>query len=314
MKMRILALVAISVITSLQAVATTEKSQDGENAQNASDSRAPLKDNTHSEMVGSSIGLPARAVFIASDAELNAVYKKIRSSLSPENQSKLKDWQMAWIKNKDRMAQKASSPDEKENMLAASTKDRLQELQELLTTVEEDPERDLDFEAQNARCRYLNANGLNELLIRNFPKESLRLTLGITLPPGVSYTGRQVRGMWPELRYLDLESNQKLMLCTFSEPDEGNSVEGSSTWHNGYYLSPDGACAIIEAMDEEAFYSDGAQGQTCYYLYELPALSDVPRGVPIGESPKELILKPIKTLTKAQVLKDFPNASAPTRE
>ena len=314
MKNKILALVAISVIASLKAVSTTEKSPAGENAQNASDSRASLKDKTHSEMDGSSSGLSARSAFNASDAELNAVYKKIRFSLSPENQSKLKDWQMAWIKNKDRMAQKASSPDEKEAMLAEFTKDRLQELQELLTAVEEDPERDLDFEDQNARCRYLNANGLNELLIRNFPEESLRLTLGITLPPSVSYTGRQVRGMWPELRYLDAESNQKLMLCTFSEPDEGNSVESSSTWHNGYYLSPDGACAIIEAMDEEAFHSDGAQGQTCYYVYELPALSDVPRGVISGTSPKEFILKPVKTLTKAQVAKDFPNASAPSRE
>lgn len=314
MKMRILALVVISGLASLQAISATEKSPAGENAQNASDSPALLKDNTHSEMEMASIGLPARAAYIASDAQLNAVYKKIRSLLSPENQSKLKYWQMAWITNKDRMAQKASSSAEKEKMLEEFTKDRLQELQELLTAVEEDPERELDFEDQNARCRYLNANGLNELFIRNFPKESLRLTLGITLPPGVSYTGRQVRGMWPELRYLDLESNQKLMLCTFSEPDEGNSVEGSSTWHNGYYLSPDGACAIIEAMDEEAFYSDGAQGQTCYYVYELPALSDVPRGVPIGESPKELILKPIKTLTKAQVARGFPNASAPTRE
>jgi len=314
MKNKILALVAISVIASLKAVSTTEKSPAGENAQNASDSRASLKNNTFSEMDGSSIGLSARSAYIASDAELNAVYKTIRSSLSPENQSKLKDWQMAWIKNKDRMAQKASFSAEKEAMLAEFTKDRLQELQELLTAVEEDPERELDFEDQNARCRYLNANGLNELLIRNFPEESLRLTLGITLPPGVSYTGRQVRGMWPELRYLDLESNQKRMVCTFSEPDEGNSVEGSSTWHSGYYLSPEGACAIIEAMDEEAFYSEGAQGQTCYYLYELPALSVVPRGVLIGKSPKELMLKPVKTLTKAQVLKDFPNASAPTRE
>ena len=126
MKNRILALVAISVITSLQAVSATEKSPAGENAQNASDSRALLKDNTHSEMDGASSGLSARSAYIASDAELNAVYKKIRSLLSPENQSKLKDWQMAWIKNKDRMAQKASFSAEKEAMLAEFTKDRLQ--------------------------------------------------------------------------------------------------------------------------------------------------------------------------------------------
>ena len=124
--MRILALVAISGLASLQAISATGKSQDGENAQNASDSRASLKNNTFSEMDGSSIGLSARSAYIASDAELNAVYKTIRSLLSPENQSKLKDWQMAWIKNKDRMAQKASFSAEKEAMLAEFTKDRLQ--------------------------------------------------------------------------------------------------------------------------------------------------------------------------------------------
>ena len=72
----------------------------------------------------------------ALDAELNAVYKKIHSSLSLENQSKLKDWQMAWITIKDRVAQKVSSPAQKEKMLAEFTKDRLQELQELLTGVQ----------------------------------------------------------------------------------------------------------------------------------------------------------------------------------
>lgn len=313
MKIKKLHLVAISVIASLQAVSVTAKSQDGENTQNATNERV-LWEDRKLEIDGISIQLATRAAYIAWDAELNAVYKKIRSLLSPENQNKLKDWQMAWIKNKDRMAQNATSPDEKEKILTEFTKDRLQDLQELLTIVEEDPERELDFEDQNARSHYLNANGLNELLLRNFPKESLRLTLGITLPPGVYYTGRQVRGMWPELRYLDLDSNQKLMLCTFSEPDEASSVEGFSTWHNGYYLSPDGACAIIEAMDEEAFRTDGAQGQTCYYIYELPALSDVPRGLPIGASPREIILKPIKTLTKAELAEGYPNASAPSKE
>ena len=45
----------------------------------------------------------------ALDAELNAVYKKIRSLLPPENQNKLKNWQMAWVKNNEYMAQKAGS-------------------------------------------------------------------------------------------------------------------------------------------------------------------------------------------------------------
>ena len=74
--MRILALVAISVITSLQAVSATEKSQDGENAQNASDSRALLKDNTHSEMDGWGCGLK---VLAARRKKAAKIYKLLQS-------------------------------------------------------------------------------------------------------------------------------------------------------------------------------------------------------------------------------------------
>lgn len=299
MKINFLYLVAIALMASLQAVSAIEKSRAGEAVQNASHSLA--LNNTISVINGASLELPAHSTYTAVDAELNLLYKKIRSLLSAENQSKLKDWQTVWIRNKDQMAEKASSPLEKEKILLAFIKDRLQDLQELLIAVEEDPEHELNFEDQNAQRRYFNANGLNQLLIRNFPQKSVRMTLGITLPPGVFYSGRRIRGMWPDLRYLDPVSNQKLMVCFFSEPNEGSSAEGPFTWHNGYYLSPDGASAIIEAMDEEAFHSDGTLGQTCYYVYELPTLSDVPRGVPIGASPKELILKPIKTLTKDQL-------------
>jgi hypothetical protein len=45
-------------------------------------------------------------------------------------------WQMSWITIRDRMAQKVGSPAQKEKMLAEFTKDRLQELQELLTGVQ----------------------------------------------------------------------------------------------------------------------------------------------------------------------------------
>lgn len=304
----------MSAIASLQAVLATETSYAGGNDTDVSDSPALLQDNTNSKMNGASTGLSAPSTYIAWDMKLNAVYKKIRSLLSPANQNKLKDWQMAWIKNKDRIAKKAGSPAEKEKMLTEYTKDRLQDLQELLTAVEDDSEQELDYEDENAHNRYFNANGSNELLIRNFPEKSVRLTLGITLPPGVFCSGRRIRAMWPELRYLDTKSDEKLMVCKFSEPDEKNSVEGFATWHNGYYLSPNGSYAIIEAMDDEAFHSDGAQGQTCYYVYELPALSDVPRGVPIGASPKELTLKPIKTLTTDQLAKDYPIASAQSKE
>ena len=248
----------------------------------------------------------------ALDAELNAVYKKIRSLLPPENQNKLKNWQMAWVKNNEYMAQKAGSSAEKEKILTASTRERLDELQALLLAVEEDPERELDFEDENAGSRHINANGLNALIVRNLPEESLRTTLGLTIPPGVFYSGRDIRAMWPEVNFTNPETNQKLLVCKFSEPEEGNSVETHSTWHNGYYLSPDGSFAIVEAMDEEAFHSDGAQGQSCYYLYNLPGLAEIPRSVSKGSGPKEINLKPAKTLSKAQLEHTYPDISAPT--
>lgn len=248
----------------------------------------------------------------ALDAELNAVYKKIRSLLPPENQTKLKNWQMGWIQNNEYLAQKAGSSAEKEKILTTSTRERLDELQALLIAVEEDPERELDFEDENAGSRHINANGLNGLIVRNLPEESLRITLGLTIPPGVFYSGRDIRGMWPEGNFINPETNQKLLVCKFSEPEEGNSVETMSTWHNGYYLSPDGSFAIVEAMDEEAFHSDGAQGQSCYYVYKLPALAEIPRSVSKGSGPKEINLKPAKTLSKAQLAKAYPDISAPT--
>ena len=248
----------------------------------------------------------------ALDAELNAVYKKIRSLLPPENQNKLKNWQMGWIQNNEYMAQKAGSSAEKEKILTASTRERLDELQALLLAVEEDPERELDFEDENAGSRHINANGLNGLIVRNLPEESLRITLGLTIPPGVFYSGRDIRGMWPEVNFTDPETNQKLLVCKFSEPEEGNSVETGSTWHNGYYLSPDGSFAIVEAMDEDAFHSDGAQGQSCYYVYDLPELAEIPRSISKGSGPKEINLKPAKTLSKAQLAKAYPDISAPT--
>ena len=74
--MRILALVAISGLASLQAISATEKSQDGENAQNASDSRALLKDNTHSEMDGWGCGLK---VLAARRKKAAKIYKLLQS-------------------------------------------------------------------------------------------------------------------------------------------------------------------------------------------------------------------------------------------
>jgi hypothetical protein len=118
--------------------------------------------------------------------------------------------------------------------------------------------------------------------------------------------------MWPELRCLDLETNQKLMVCKFLEPEERSSLENSSSWHNGSYLSPKADLAIIEAMDDEAFHSDGAQGQTRYYVYRLPELADVPRNISRETNLKQTNLKPIKVLTKSQLAQDYPEVKPPT--
>ena len=244
------------------------------------------------------------------DADLNAVYKELRSLLAPANQKKLKDWQMKWVQKNESTAKNESDSGEKDRLLLEATKTRLAELEELLSEIKIDADRELDFE-EDGQARHHNANGLNDLLMSDFPEESLRLTLGITLPPGISYSGRDIRGMWPELRYRSTETNKKLLVCTFSEPQEGNTVEGSQTWHEGYYLSPDGAVAIIQAMDEEAFHSDGVNGQTCYYVYHLPALADVLRTAPRGSNTKDFNLKPVQSLTKAQLAAAFPDVAAP---
>ena len=313
MKNKLLPLITISIIAFLQTISTTVKGQVQENRKNTSNSSIFLKDNKNSEIDRVSTGSSARSAYLALDADLNTVYKELRSLLAPVNQKKLKDWQMKWVEKNERAAKNTSDPDEKARLLLEATKTRLEELEELLSEIKMDADRELDFE-ENAQARHLSANGLDGLPTRNFSPESLRLTLGITLPPGLSYAGRHIRGMWPELRYRSTETNKKLLVCTFSEPEEGHPVEGSQTWHDGYYISPDGALAIIQAMDEEAFHSDGAQGQTCYYVYELPTLSEVPRSLSIGAIPKEIKLKPIRSLTKIQLAKDYPDASVKNKE
>jgi hypothetical protein len=244
------------------------------------------------------------------DAELNRVYKELRSLLNPDQQKQLKAWQLEWVQKNESVAKNTSDSVEKDRLLLEATKTRLAELEELLSEIKIDADRELDFE-ENGQASHHNANGLNDLLMSDFPEESLRLTLGITLPPGISYSGRDIRGMWPELRYRSTETNKKLLVCTFSAPDEGNAIEGSQTWHEGYHLSPDGDIAIIQAMDDEAFHSDGANGLTCYYVYRLPALADVPRNAPRGSAPKEIDLRPFKSLTKAQLAEAYPEAAAP---
>jgi hypothetical protein len=243
------------------------------------------------------------------DAELNRVYKELRALLDPANQKKLKDWQMKWIQKNEKMTKKASDPTDKASLLLEPTQTRLTELEALLAEIKDYAERDLDFEDANGHIRYLGAQDSDALLTRDFPEDSLRLTFGITLAPGIYYKGRDIRGMTPELAYLSTDTNKKLLSCKLNEPEGGMPMLEGFTWSFAYYLSPDGSFAIVESAEDQAFHSDGAEGKTLYYVYQLPALADVPRNAPRGSAPKKIVLKPIKSLTKAQLAESYPDAA-----
>jgi hypothetical protein len=182
-------------------------------------------------------------------------------------------------------------------------------LEALLAEIKDYAERDLDFEDANGHIRYLGAQDSDALLTRDFPEDSLRLTFGITLAPGIYYKGRDIRGMTPELAYLSTDTNKKLLSCKLNEPEGGMPMLEGFTWSFAYYLSPDGSFAIVESAEDQAFHSDGAEGKTLYYVYQLPALADVPRNALRGSAPKKIVLKPIKSLTKDQLAESYPDAA-----
>jgi hypothetical protein len=66
--------------------------------------------------------------FQAADAELNRVYKELRSQLNDEQKAELKKSQLAWIKEKDRLAKQASTSDERQQFLTQVTIERTQAL------------------------------------------------------------------------------------------------------------------------------------------------------------------------------------------
>ena len=77
-----------------------------------------------------------------------------------------------------------------------------------------------------------------------------------------------------------------------------------------YYLSPDGSFAIVESSQDPMFQPDGADLKSLYYVYALPRFDDVPRNTPLGSELKKIVLKPIKSLTKAQLADAYPDAVA----
>ena len=55
--------------------------------------------------------------FKSADAELNRVYKDLRSQLNEQQKAELKKSQLAWIKEKDRLAKQASTSDQRQQIL-----------------------------------------------------------------------------------------------------------------------------------------------------------------------------------------------------
>jgi len=261
-------------------------------------------------LTGTAFAQSSEQKYQQADAELNRVYKELRALLDPANQKKLKEWQMKWVNKNDVAIKKASGPADKARLLLEPTQTRLTELEALLAEIKDYAERELDFEDANGHIRYLGAKDSDALLTRDFPEDSLRLNCGITLAPGIHYKGRDIRGMTPELAYLSPDTNKKLLACQLIEPEGDMPMLEGFTWSLPYYLSPDGSYAIVESAEDQAFHSDGAEGKTLYYVYRLPALADVPRNTPLGSELKKIVLKPIKSLTKAQLAEAYPDAVA----
>jgi TPR repeat protein len=255
----------------------------------------------------------AAGTYQALDAELNAVYKELRALLDPANQKKLKDWQMKWVQKNAIAIKKASSPADKARLLLEPTQTRLVELEALLAEIKDYAERELDFE-DNASIRYLGAQDSDALLTRDFPEDSMRLTCGITLAPGIFYKWKDIKRMSPELAYLSTNTNKKLLAYKLNEPEGNMLMLEGFTLSFPYYLSPDGSFAIVESSQDPMFQPDGADLKSLYYVYALPRFDDVPRNTPLGSELKKIELKPIKSLTESQLAEAYPEAAVPKAE
>ena len=175
-------------------------------------------------------------------------------------------------------------------------------------------ERELDFEDDNGHIRYLGAQDSDALLTSDFPEDSIRLTCGITLAPGIHYKWKDIKRMSPELAYLSTDTNKKLLAYKLNEPEGNMLMLEGFTLSFPYYLSPDGSFAIVESSQDPMFQPDGADLKSLYYVYALPRFDDVPRNTPLGSELKKIELKPIKSLTESQLAEAYPDAVAPKAE
>ena len=70
------------------------------------------------------LGQTLEEQFQAADAELNRVYKELRTKLNDEHKAELKKSQLAWIKEKDLLSKNAKSESEKFTILEKITAQR----------------------------------------------------------------------------------------------------------------------------------------------------------------------------------------------
>lgn len=136
---------------------------------------------------------------------------------------------------------------------------------------------------------------------RKIPDKNILITIGKISPPGETITGTQMRDARPVLEYYSTIDRKRIANFTFTDPyGVGMRHAGSGhAWHNGYYITHDGKYAVVEAMDDDAFHTDGRIGERLFYLYILPDLNSA-----IGTNSNQL--NPIKSLTKEELEIKFP--------
>jgi uncharacterized protein YecT (DUF1311 family)/uncharacterized caspase-like protein len=144
--------------------------------------------------------------------------------------------------------------------------------------------------------------------VRTIPDKNILITLGKISPPGETITGTQMRDARPVLQYYSTIDRKRIANFTFTDPyGVGMRHAGSGhAWHNGYYITRDGKYAVVEAMDDDAFHTDGRIGERLFYLYILPDLNSA-----IGTNSNQL--NPIKSLTKEELEIKFPEIIALNR-
>ena len=147
---------------------------------------------------------------------------------------------------------------------------------------------------------------------RTLPNESLLIALGNTIVPGVTTTGTEGRDLWPTVQYFSTDTREKLAELTFGPPDkQGLPCIYGHGWHVGFYIMLDGQHAVIEASDDDAFFSAGKEGKLLYYVYRLPSTrKQIEHQISIRQNSDMECLHPERSLTKEQLNKAFPETTS----